>query len=173
MHLRVGEGGWLGARAGVERSGAMGRWRWVVGCGGGLHGRRMGFKAKGEGLSAGGSERRPCVGSEGSEGMCGIRGIRGIRGHHAGSGGAARGPGRWAMRGLSTGGLGAKGLFRSRPEIPKEPVQSSASSSHVFLTRPRIPKESVQSPLALFPCGGTASFLRCSHCLALFPALAP
>ena len=44
-------------------------------------------------------------------GKCGIRGIRGIRGHHAGSGGAARGPGRWAMRGLSTGGLGAKGLF--------------------------------------------------------------
>ena len=27
-------------------------------------------------------------------GKCGIRGIRGIRGHHAGSGGATRGPGR-------------------------------------------------------------------------------
>ena len=101
----------MGARAGVEGSGAMGRRRWVVGCGEGLRGRTRGFKAKGEGLSAGGSERRPCVGSEGSEGKCGIGGIGGIRGHHAGSGGAARGPERWAMRGLSTGGLGAKGLF--------------------------------------------------------------
>ena len=97
----------MGARAGVEGSGAMGRRRWVDGCGGGLRGRTSGFKAKGEGLSAGGSERRPCVGSEGSEGKCGIGGIKGIRGHHAGSGGAARGPERWAMRGLSTGGLGA------------------------------------------------------------------
>ena len=62
-----------------------------------------GFKAKGEGLSAGGSERRPCVGSEGA--CAGSDGS-----DHAGSGGAARGPRRWAMRGLSTGGLGAKAL---------------------------------------------------------------
>ena len=34
----------------------------------------MGFKAKGDGLSAGGSERRPCVESEGSEGICGVGG---------------------------------------------------------------------------------------------------
>ena len=33
----------VGARAGVERSGAMGRWRWVVGCGGGLRERARGF----------------------------------------------------------------------------------------------------------------------------------
>ena len=98
-----GEG--RGRAVGGDGAMAMGCW---------LRGRSSweedGFKAKGEGLSAGGSERRPCVGSEGSEGMCGIRGIRGIRGHHAGSGGAARGPRRWAMRGLSTGGLGAKAL---------------------------------------------------------------
>ena len=101
----------MGARAGVEGSGAMGRRRWVVGCGEGLRGGTRGFKAKGEGLRAGDSERRPCVGSEGSEGKCGIGGIGGIRGHHAGPGGAARGLVRWAMRGLSTGGLGAKSLF--------------------------------------------------------------
>ena len=59
----------------------------------------------------------------------------------------------------STGELGAKGFIRTRAEIPKEPVQSSASSSHVFLARPGIPKESVQSSLALFPYGARASFL--------------
>ena len=70
----------MGARAGVEGSEAMRRRRWVVGCGEGLRGMARGFKAKGEGWRAGGSERRPCVGLEGSEGMCGIRGVRGIRG---------------------------------------------------------------------------------------------
>ena len=62
------------------------------------------------------------MGGEGVEGegrgvVCGrvgakdLRGARGIRGHHAGSAGAARGPGRWAMHGLSSGGLEAEGLF--------------------------------------------------------------
>ena len=130
-------GCWLRGRSAWEEDGVQGEGRGVE-CG------RLGAKAL--------------------RGTRGIRGhvrdqSRGIRGHHAGSGGAARGPGRWAMRGLSTGGLGAKGLFRTRPEIPKEPVQSSASSSHVFLARPGIPKESVQSSLALFPYGARASFL--------------
>ena len=43
--------------------------------------------------------------------MRGISRIRRIKGHHAKSGGAAMGPVRWAMRVLSSGGLGAKGLF--------------------------------------------------------------
>ena len=50
-----------------------------------------GFKAKGEGLSAGGSERRPCVGSEGSEGMCEIRGTRGHQRASRGVGGSGEG----------------------------------------------------------------------------------
>jgi hypothetical protein len=62
------------------------------------------------------------MGGEGVEGegrgvVCGrvgakdLRGARGIRGHHAGSAGAARGPGRWAMHGLSSRGLEVEGLF--------------------------------------------------------------
>ena len=102
----------------------MGRWRGVVGCGGGLQGTTRGFKAKGEGLGAGGSARRPSVGPEGSEGKCGIRGIRGIRGHHAGSGGAARGPGRWAMRGLSSGGL------ERRASLPYQPGLGGPTRTH-------------------------------------------
>ena len=144
-----------GRGRGVGGDGAM-----AMGCW--LRGRSAweedGVQGEGRGVECG------RLGAKALRGTRGIRGhardqSRGIRGHHAGSGGAARGPGRWAMRGLSTGGLGAKGLFRTRPEIPKEPVQSSASSSHVFLARPGIPKESVQSSLALFPYGARASFL--------------
>ena len=94
----------------------MGRWRWVVGCGGGLRGRARGFKAKGEGLSAGGSERRPCVGPEGSEGMCGIRaeGSEGItrgRGERRG----ARGGGRCVD--LAPGGLERRASLPYHPGL--------------------------------------------------------
>jgi hypothetical protein len=65
----MGEGEWLGARAGVDGSGAIGRWRVVVGCGGGLHGKTRGPKATGEGSSARGSVRRVS------------KGMRGIIGH--------------------------------------------------------------------------------------------
>ena len=65
----MGEGEWWGAKARVEGSGAMGRWRWVVGCRGGLPGEARGPKAKGEGSGARGSVRRLCVG------------LRGIIGH--------------------------------------------------------------------------------------------
>ena len=164
--MRVGEGGWWGARAGVERSGAMGRWRWVVGCGGGLHGRRTGFKAKGEGLNAGGSERRPCVGPEGSEGMRGIRaeGSEGItrgRGERRG----ARGGGRCVD--LAPGGLERRASLghdrrfrrnRSSP-VPAAPTsfwhdrgfRRNQSSRHLpcFHTAPGLPFLWVPSPSSM------------------------
>ena len=76
-----------------------------------------GAMARGCGLRAESAWGGEGVEGEGRGVVCGrvgakdLRGARGIRGHHAGSAGAARGPGRWAMHGLSSGGLEAEGLF--------------------------------------------------------------